>query len=85
MKSLAILGAILAVTAASAANAKSMPQGNPAGGPIQQGEYCWIATTLEGAGFWERCNSDFVRSLRRGPNDVLTYGDGGGGGGGGNR
>lgn len=85
MKSLAILTAILAVTAASAAN--SMPQGNPAGGPVQQGQYCWIATTLEGAGFWERCDSDLVRSLRRrGPNDILAVGgDGGGADGGGNR
>ena len=87
MKSLAILGAVLAVTAASAANAQSKPQGNPAGGPIKQSGYCWVATTLEGAGFWDRCDSSGrAVSLRGRDNQFPTYGGAGGDAGGdGNR
>jgi hypothetical protein len=88
MKTIPILAAILAVTMATTAYAKSPPKTHDPGGPIQQGQYCWIYTGALGAGWWDRCDptSDTPRGMsQRGlsANDVNAVSGGGGGGGGG--
>jgi hypothetical protein len=81
MKAIAILGAVLAVTAVTAANAKSLPP-HEAGGPIKQGAYCWVNTDVNGNGWWDRCdNSGRPVSMRGRENDYDATGDGGGAGG----
>jgi hypothetical protein len=84
MKAFAVLGAILAVSAAATAHAKSMPQGHDPGGPLKQGRYCWVYTSSSGAGWWDHCdNSGRAISLRGRENEVDAAGGGDGGGGGG--
>ncbi len=87
MKALAIVSVALAVAATAAAHAQSAPHGHDAGGPIQQGSYCWVYTGTNGAGWWDRCDhSGRALSLRGRPNRLdQDYNGGGGGGGGGNR
>jgi hypothetical protein len=91
MKKIAILAAIVAVSAATSAFADTMPQGHSPGGPIKQGKYCWVSTDSRGAGWWDVCDStsrEYPRaaSLRGHPfydDQIMGGGDGGGGGGGG--
>ncbi len=93
MKTVAILAAVLAVSAAVTANAMPRPQGHAAGGPIKQGPYCWVYTSPTGSGWWDLCDSrsPLPRGIsRRGQNGDDFYGSfaggsGGGGGGGGNK
>lgn len=90
MKKIAILVAMIAMTAATAANASTAPQTNSLGGPIKQGGYCWITTTLTGAGYWDLCGDSSSRYGGRQPvGNAIDHGalagGGGGGGGGGNR
>jgi len=85
MKALIILGAVLAVTASTAAHANAKPKGHDFGGPTKQGKYCWVNTTVEGAGFWDRCDEGGRGISQHGRDELVdaTYGGGGGGGGGG--
>lgn len=55
MKKIAIMAAVIVMTAATAANASTGPRTNSLGGPIKQGAYCWITTNLTGAGYWYSC------------------------------
>ncbi len=85
MKSIAILGAALAITAFSVANANSMPQGHDVGGPTQQGQYCWVYTSANGAGFWDHCDETGRAISLHGRENAIDIAGGDGGGGGGNR
>lgn len=84
MKTVAMLTALIAVTAATSAYAGN-PGSHTAGGPIQQGDYCWVNTDAKGYGFWDRCDtgSSFPRSVteRDQPNFAADFGGDGGGGG----
>jgi hypothetical protein len=94
MKIVAIVATLAAVTLATAAQARSMPTGHDAGGPIKQGNFCWVDTTMHGNGWWDSCDTHYKLGARpKSQRDIPTlfsYGDsssdgGGGGGGGGNR
>lgn len=103
MKSLALFTAALAVivsASAQAAPAQRAAKSNAepvvrhdAGGPLKQGNKCWVYTDSRGAGFWDACDSS-VRTPRgislrgRSESEIIAIesgggGDGGGGGGGG--
>jgi hypothetical protein len=68
-----------------------------AGGPVRQGNKCWVLTDARGFGFWDQCADqkelDRENKGHRGMFDravtsstgVGVGGDGGGGGGGGGR
>jgi hypothetical protein len=93
MKKLAILAGLAAV--AMSGSAYAQPAMHQPGGPIKQGKYCWINTSIHGTGWWDVCDTAYSasprgRSLRgRSDADVAAIdsgsgnGDGGGGGGGG--
>jgi hypothetical protein len=93
MKTVAIFVAIVAVTAATAAQADPRPKLHFPGAPIKQGSYCWVYTDAHGHGWWDTCDSSAPTprgmSLRgRSESDISQIesggnGDGGGGGGGG--
>lgn len=90
MKKIAIVAAIIAITAATAANASTGPRTNSLGGPVKQGSYCWITTTLTGAGYWHLCGESSSKYGARQPgSNAIDHGalagGGGGGGGGGNK
>jgi hypothetical protein len=91
MKTMAILAAIVAVSAVTA-HAEPKPQFHQPGSPIKQGPYCWVYTNGTGAGWWDRCadaHTERAQSLKnRFEADISaiendTNGGGGGGGGGG--
>lgn len=87
MKTLSILATVLAVSAASMAHAKSTPQGHQPGGPVKQGNFCWVNTNGNGAGWWDRCDtkSPMPRGISqrdRADEDFAGTGSGGSGGGG---
>lgn len=90
MKTLVILATVMAVSAAATANAKA-PLGNSAGGPLKQGNYCWVDASPTGTGFWDACDSTSPvprGKSQRGTPPISHYSGaagGGGGGGGGNR
>ena len=90
MKTIAILASLAA--AAVTASAHAVPAMHQAGGPIQQGRYCWVTTDSHGSGWWDRCDTStsfpHARSLRNRDNaevDAIENSGGGGGGGGGGR
>jgi hypothetical protein len=90
MKKTTILAAILAVLASATAHALPIPQTHEPGGPIKQGQYCWVYTNSHGAGWWDRC--DATSTTPRGvsqrglpDSDVNAIMGGGGGDGGGGR
>jgi hypothetical protein len=91
MKTFVILASIAAVTATASAHA--VPAMHQAGGPIQQGQYCWVTTDARGSGWWDRCDTSLsiprARSLRNRSDAeveaIENNGGGGGGGGGGGR
>jgi hypothetical protein len=90
MKTIAFLAAVLAASVAATAYAQSPPKTHDPGGPIQQGNYCWVYTNALGAGFWDRCDptSDIPLGMsqhgipQEDVNQVMGGGNGGGGGGG---
>ena len=86
MKALAIVSVALAIAATAAAHAQPIPQGHDAGGPLQQGRYCWVYTATNGAGWWDHCDSWGHAIALHGREDrIKTNFNGGGAGGGGNR
>ena len=88
MKTFVILTTVAA--AAVTASAHAVPAMHQAGGPIQQGHYCWVATGSHGSGWWDQCDTSLsiprARSLRNRTDaevDAIENNGGGGGGGGG--
>jgi hypothetical protein len=91
MKTIAILAAILAVSAAATAHAEPMPQFHQPGSPIKQGHYCWVYSSSNGAGWWDKCDSSrdprspralSLRGLPRSEIEAVMIGGGDGGSGG---
>ena len=85
MKTFVIVASIAAAAVTTAAQAA--PAMHQAGGPIQQGRYCWVATDPHGSGWWDRCDTSTAfpqaRSLRNRDNaedDAIANNGGGGGG-----
>lgn len=99
MKKVVILAALVAVAAAAPAYAQSAKRNaetasamtrHDAGGPLKQGNQCWVYTDARGAGFWDACDpiSKTPRGLSlRGRSETeisaIENGSGGGGDGGG--